>query len=78
MKELESDMGTEFLTKRQAAELCQASIRSIDKWRQQGLQSVRIGNYVRLERKQLLEWMRQHMEVKGKTQTAEGQEGELK
>lgn len=66
----------EFLTKRQAAEFAGASCRTISKWiASMGLPHFRAGAVVRIPKSDLVEWMRQHIEVKGKTQKAESQNG---
>lgn len=69
--------GKIFLTKREAARLLGASVRSLDYWREsKNLGCIRIGSFIRFETEQLLLWVREHREIKD--QDFNSQEGERK
>ena len=66
-----------FLTKIQASKLLHCGVRSLDKWRvHNSLPCVRIGNFVRFEKSQLLDWMMKQQEIKDKRMTPNGRKEE--
>lgn len=51
-------MADEFLTKEQLSQLLQITVRTIDRLREEGLPSLKIGKSVRFDKKEVLDWIK--------------------